>query len=146
MDNGSSLDFEKELDEYWQSVCLSRLNLQSLKSHEHETWHVGSPSDLDVQRPSEILIFDFFRPSWIFRKSPISLYRKGLKSHDHEIWHVGPLRPNLGHVEARFSIFLGGHLGFSKIAYIAISQRFEVARSRNLACMSSNCSRYACAL
>ena len=88
------------------SVCLSRLNLRSLKSHEHESWHVGSLNDVDVQRPSGILIFDFFwRPSWIFQKSPISLYLTGMKSHDHAIWHVGPLRPNLSHVEARFSIF-----------------------------------------
>ena len=90
----------------WMYVCLSRLNLRSLKSHEHEIWHVGSLNDVDVQRPSGILIFDFFwRPSWIFQKSPISLYLTGMKSHDHAIWHVGPLRPNLSHVEARFSIF-----------------------------------------
>ena len=68
------------------------LNLRSLKSHEHEIWHVGSLNDVDVQRPSGILIFDFFwRPSWIFQKSPISLYLTGMKSHDHAIWHVGPL-------------------------------------------------------
>ena len=44
----------------WMYVCLSRLNLRSLKSHEHEIWHVGSLNDVDVQRPSGILIFDFF--------------------------------------------------------------------------------------
>ena len=42
-------------------------------------------------------------------------------------------------VEFWFSIFFGGHLGFSKITYISISQRFLVARSWNLACRTSNC-------
>ncbi len=43
-------------------VCLSALNLQGLKSHDHETWHVGSLSDLDVHGPSGILIFGRVAP------------------------------------------------------------------------------------
>ena len=39
------------------SVCLSALNLRGLKSHDHETWHVGPLSDVDVHGLSGILIF-----------------------------------------------------------------------------------------
>ena len=56
------------------SVCMSMLNLRSLKSHEHEIWHVGSLSDLDVQRPSEILIFDFFGGHLGFFENHLYLY------------------------------------------------------------------------
>ncbi len=38
-------------------VCLSALNLRSLKSHDHETWHVGPLSDVGVHGLSGILIF-----------------------------------------------------------------------------------------
>ena len=44
------------------SVCLSALNLRGLKSHDHETWHVGPLSDLDVHGPSGILIFGRVAP------------------------------------------------------------------------------------
>ncbi len=43
-------------------VCLSALNLQSLKSHDHETWHVGPLSDVDVHGLSGILIFGLVPP------------------------------------------------------------------------------------
>ncbi len=39
------------------SVCLFPLNLEGLKSHDHETWHVGPLSDLELHGPSGILIF-----------------------------------------------------------------------------------------
>ena len=39
------------------SVCMSELNLRGLKSHDHETWHVGPLSDVDVHGLSGILIF-----------------------------------------------------------------------------------------
>ena len=38
-------------------VCMSALNLRGLKSHDHETWHVGPLSDVDVHGLSGILIF-----------------------------------------------------------------------------------------
>ena len=38
-------------------VCMSELNLRGLKSHDHETWHVGPLSDVDVHGLSGILIF-----------------------------------------------------------------------------------------
>ncbi len=44
------------------SVCLSALNLRSLKSHDHETWHVGLLSDVDVHGLSGILIFGRVTP------------------------------------------------------------------------------------
>ena len=44
------------------SVCLFSLNLRGLKSHGHETWHVGPLSDVDVQGLSGILIFDRVAP------------------------------------------------------------------------------------
>ena len=44
------------------SVCLYALNLRGLKSHDHETWHVGPLSDLDVHGPSGILIFGRVAP------------------------------------------------------------------------------------
>ena len=43
-------------------VCLSALNLRGLKSHDHETWHVGPLSDVDVHGPSGILIFGRVAP------------------------------------------------------------------------------------
>ncbi len=74
------------------SVCLSALNLRGLTSHDHETWHVGPLSDLDVQGPSEILISGRDAPqalaAFIFCLKSHDLC---LKSKDHEIWHVGPL-------------------------------------------------------
>ncbi len=56
------------------SVCLSLcsfpLNPRGLKSHDHETWHVGPLSDLDVHQPSGILIFGRIAPqahaAWFF--------------------------------------------------------------------------------
>ncbi len=44
------------------SVYMSVLNLRGLKSHDHETWHVGPLSDVDVHGPSEILIFGRVTP------------------------------------------------------------------------------------
>ena len=44
------------------SVCLFPLNLRSLKSHDHETWHVGPLSDVDVHGLSGILIFGRVAP------------------------------------------------------------------------------------
>ena len=41
---------------------MSALNLRGLKSHDHETWHVGPLSYLDVHGPSEILIFGRVTP------------------------------------------------------------------------------------
>ncbi len=38
-------------------ICMSTLNLRGFKSHDHETWHVGPLSDLDVHGSSVILIF-----------------------------------------------------------------------------------------
>ena len=43
-------------------VCLFPLNLRGLKSHDHETWHVGPLSDLDVHGPIGILIFGRVAP------------------------------------------------------------------------------------
>ena len=43
-------------------VYLSALKLRGLKSHVHETWHVGSFSDLDEHGPSGILIFGRVAP------------------------------------------------------------------------------------
>ena len=43
-------------------VCMSELNLRGLKSHDHETWHVGPLSDLDVHGQSGILIFGRVAP------------------------------------------------------------------------------------
>ena len=39
------------------SVYLFPLNLRGLKSHDHEIWHVGPLSDVDVHGLSVILIF-----------------------------------------------------------------------------------------
>ncbi len=44
------------------SVCMSALNLRSLKSHDHETWHEGPLSDLDVHGLSGISIFGRVAP------------------------------------------------------------------------------------
>ena len=43
-------------------VCLSALNLRGLKSHDHETWHVGPLSDLDVHGLFGILIYGRIAP------------------------------------------------------------------------------------
>ena len=44
-------------------ICfLLSLNLRGLKSHDHETWHVGPFSDLDVHGPSGILILGRVAP------------------------------------------------------------------------------------
>ena len=74
------------------SVCLFPLNLRGLKSHDHETWHVGPLSDVDVHGLSGILIFGLQRklpPKNLIFLFPLNL--GDLKSHDHETWHVGPL-------------------------------------------------------
>ena len=42
--------------------CLFPLNLRGLKSHDHETWHVGPLCDLELQGPSGILIFGRVAP------------------------------------------------------------------------------------
>ena len=39
-------------------VCMSVPTLWSLKLHDHKTWNVGPLSNLDVQGPSGILIFE----------------------------------------------------------------------------------------
>ena len=44
------------------SVCLSAFNLRYLKSHDHETWHAGPLSDLDVHGPIGILIYGRVAP------------------------------------------------------------------------------------
>ncbi len=67
-----------------------RANLRGLKSHDHETWHVGPLSDLELHGPSGILIFDRVAPHvHVGRFFPLN--HRGLKSHDHETWHVEPL-------------------------------------------------------
>ena len=43
-------------------VCASALNLRGLNSYDHETWHVGPLSDVDVHGLSGILIFGRVAP------------------------------------------------------------------------------------
>ena len=74
------------------SVCVSALNLRSLKSHDHDTWHVGPLSDVDVHGLSGILIFGRVAPQARLGLIFLFLLNLGdLKSHGHKTWHVGPL-------------------------------------------------------
>ena len=69
------------------------LNLRGLKSHDHETWHVGPLSDVDVHGLSGILIFGRVAPQarlGLIFLFPLNL--GDLKSRGHETWHVGPLK------------------------------------------------------
>ncbi len=71
---------------------MSALNLRGLESHDHESWHVGPLSDVDVHSLSGILIFDRVAPHarlGLIFLFPLNL--GDLKSHGHETWHVGPL-------------------------------------------------------
>ncbi len=43
-------------------VCLSALNLRDLKSHDHETWHVGPLNDEELHGLCWILIFGRVAP------------------------------------------------------------------------------------
>ncbi len=47
---------------FFCSRLISVLNLRGLKSHDHETWHVGPLIDLDVHGLSGILIFGRVAP------------------------------------------------------------------------------------
>ncbi len=82
-------------------VCLFPFNLGDLKSHDHETWHVGPISDVDVHGRSGILIFG--------RVPPQAHAACFFKSHDHEAWHVGPLNDEELHG-------LSGLLFFGRVA------------------------------
>ena len=64
-----------------------------MKSHDHETWHVGPLSDVDVHGLSGILIFGRVAPQarlGLIFLFPLNL--GDLKSRGHETWHVGPLK------------------------------------------------------
>ncbi len=66
-------------------VCLSALNLRGLKSHDHETWHVGPLSVLDVHGLCGILIFGRVAPQarlGLIFLFPLNL--GDLKSHGHK--------------------------------------------------------------
>ena len=90
-------------------IFLFPLNLGDLKSHDHETWHVGPLSDVDVHGLSGILIFGRVVPQaargLIFL---FSLNLGDLKSHDHETWHVGPL--NDEELHRMIGIFIFGRV------------------------------------